>query len=53
MTITTHWNADKQAYTAETSFDALPYGTYTIQETATNDSYLLTDGEPRDLRGSR
>lgn len=47
MTITTHWNEDMQAYTAETSFDALPYGTYTIQETATNDSYLLTDGEPR------
>ena len=27
--------------------DCLPYGTYTIQETKTNDSYLLTDGEPR------
>lgn len=27
--------------------DCLPYGTYTIQETATNESYLLTDGEPR------
>ena len=27
--------------------NCLPYGTYTIQETRTNDSYLLTDGEPR------
>ena len=27
--------------------DCLPYGTYTIQETASNESYLLTDGEPR------
>ena len=27
--------------------DALPYGTYTIQETKTNESYLLTDGEAR------
>ena len=27
--------------------ECLPYGTYTIQETATNESYLLTDGEPR------
>lgn len=47
MTIATHWNEGLQAYTAETSADALPYGTYTVQETATNDSYLLTDGEPR------
>jgi hypothetical protein len=27
--------------------DSLPYGTYSIQETKTNDSYLLTDGEAR------
>ena len=27
--------------------NCLPYGTYTIQETKTNDSYLLTDGKPR------
>lgn len=45
MTISTSW--DGSAYTAQTAPDALPYGTYTIQETATNDSYLLTDGEPR------
>ena len=47
MTIATRWNEGLQAYTAETSADALPYGTYTVQETATNGSYLLTDGEPR------
>ena len=30
--------------------DYFPYGTYTIQETATNESYLLTDGEPRTFK---
>lgn len=47
MTVETHWNDELGRYTAETSSDALPYGTYTIREAATNDSYLLTDGEPR------
>ena len=46
-TIETAWNPEAQAYTAQTASDTLPYGTYTIAETATNDSYLLTDGEPR------
>lgn len=45
--IETAWNEEAGAYTAQTAPDALPYGTYTVQETATNDSYLLTDGEPR------
>ena len=45
--IETAWNPEKEAYTAQTPSDALPYGTYTIAETATNDSYLLTDGAPR------
>ena len=45
--IETVWNPEKEAYTAQTASDTLPYGTYTIAETATNDSYLLTDGEPR------
>lgn len=45
--ITTSWNKDAEAYTAQTSDDCLPYGTYAIQETKTNDSYLLTDGEAR------
>lgn len=45
--IETAWNPEKEAYTAQTASDALPYGTYTIAETATNDSYLLTDGAPR------
>ena len=47
LTITTAWNDSEQAYTAQTAGDALPYGTYTIQETKTNDAYLLTDGEPK------
>lgn len=46
-TIATAWNDEVGAYTAQTASDALPYGTYTIQETKTNDPYLLTDGEPR------
>lgn len=45
--IETAWNPEKGAYTAQTASDALPYGTYTIAETATNESYLLTDGAPR------
>ena len=32
---------------ARTSVDALPYGTYKIRETATNDTYLLTDGSEK------
>lgn len=43
-TIATAWNDEEKAYTAQTAADELPYGTYTIQETKTNDSYLLTDG---------
>ena len=46
-TIVTSWNDEAGAYTAQTAADELPYGTYTIQETKTNDSYLLTDGEPK------
>lgn len=45
--ITTHWNEKMKAYTAETGSDTLPYGTYTIRETATTDSYLLSDGAER------
>lgn len=45
--IETAWDEEAGSYVARTAPDALPYGTYTIQETATNDSYLLTDGEPR------
>lgn len=45
--IETAWNPEKEAYTAQTASDALPFGTYTVAETATNESYLLTDGAPR------
>ena len=41
--ITVHWNEDLKAYTAETLPDDLPYGTYTIRESKTNDSYQRTD----------
>ncbi len=46
-TIATAWNEEAGAYTAQTAADELPYGTYTVQETKTNGSYLLTDGEPK------
>lgn len=46
-TLSTAWNDEAGAYTAQTAADALPYGTYDVRETATNGSYLLTDGEPR------
>ena len=46
-TITTAWSEEAGAYTAQTASDELPYGTYTIQETKTNDTYLLTSGEPK------
>ena len=46
-TVETAWDEGIGSYIAKTAPAALPYGTYTIQETATNDSYLLTDGEPR------
>ncbi|MBQ3282954.1 MAG: VaFE repeat-containing surface-anchored protein, partial [Atopobiaceae bacterium] len=46
-TIETAWNGEIGAYVAETPSDELPYGTYTIQETASNESYLLTDGKAR------
>lgn len=54
--IVTHWNEELQAYTAETTGKALPYGTYTIKElpystknkeVKANKYYMLTDGEPR------
>lgn len=41
--ITVHWNDEKKAYTAETFADDLPYGTYTIRESKTNNSYQRTD----------
>jgi len=41
--ITVHWNEEKNAYTAETLADDLPYGTYTIRESKTNESYQRTD----------
>lgn len=41
--IVTHWNEEKKAYTAETLADDLPYGTYTIRESKTNESYKRTD----------
>ncbi|MBR0404595.1 MAG: VaFE repeat-containing surface-anchored protein [Eggerthellaceae bacterium] len=47
MRIYTAWNEEQQAYTAQTPSDALPYGTYEVAETGTNESYLLSDGEPR------
>ena len=58
--IVVHWNDEKNAYTAETLVRDLPYGTYTIRESKTNNSYQRTDrnhpeyyiyrGQKRDMR---
>ena len=45
--IATHYDEELGKYVAETEGKALPYGTYTIQETKTNNAYLLTDGSRR------
>lgn len=47
MTLTTAWNPEKGAYTAQTGAHTLPYGTYSLKETKTNESYLLSDGKAR------
>ena len=46
-TIKSHYDSELEKYVANTENKALPYGTYTIQETKTNNAYLLTDGSPR------
>ena len=47
VVIKSYYNDEVGAYIAETTDKALPYGTYTIQETKSNNAYLLTDGTPR------
>ena len=42
-TITTHWNEEKNAYTAETTGNKLPWGTYSVREVATNETYKQAD----------
>ena len=46
-TIATSWNKEVGAYTAQTDAKALPYGTYSIKEVASNESYLLSDKAER------
>ena len=46
-TLVTKWNAERKQYMVETTGKYLPYGTYTVQEIATNNSYVLTDGTKR------
>ena len=47
--IIAHWNDEENAYTAETYSDDLPYGTYTIRESRSNDSYQRTDKEEHEF----
>ncbi|MCL2588313.1 MAG: VaFE repeat-containing surface-anchored protein, partial [Oscillospiraceae bacterium] len=47
MTLLSFWCSHAEAYIAETTGRALPYGTYEIRETLPNQSYLLSDGAPR------
>lgn len=44
-TVKTQYDKATDSYFVDTG--DLPYGTYTIKETKTNDSYLLTDGQPK------
>ncbi len=46
-TVTTAWNEEAGAYTAQTAADALPYGTYAIRRDQEQRLLLLTDGEPK------
>ncbi len=45
--IETAWDEKRRCYRAATELDCLPYGDYEIAETATNRSYLLSDGTAR------
>lgn len=47
--ITTHWNEEKKCYTAETTGNRLPYGTYSIREWSQdfNQTYNLSDTQAR------
>ena len=45
--IETTWDEERRCYRAATEPDCLPYGDYEIAETATNRSYLLSDGTAR------
>ncbi len=49
-TLVVNWNEEAKSYTAKTSDRLLPYGTYSIQEVKSNESYLLSDGEPRQFQ---
>ena len=40
----TEWDEEVGSYVAQTKNKAFPYGTFSIQETKTNNAYLLTDG---------
>ena len=42
------WITDSKGWIGSTD-EYLPYGTYTLQETHTNDSYHLTDGQPHEF----
>lgn len=49
-TIKTHWDNDLKSYVAQTEADALPYGTYSVKEVSSNDSYLLSDGSEKTFK---
>ena len=47
MEISAAWNEDMTGFTAQTSADALPYGTYSIQEVSAPEGIQLTDTQIR------
>ena len=46
-TIETQWDEERREHRAQTSSDALPFGTYSVREVAASNGYLLSDGSPR------
>lgn len=45
--IETQWDEERREHRAQTSADALPFGTYSVREIAASSGYLLSDGNPR------
>lgn len=43
--LTTSWNEKLKKYTAQTAEKALPYGTYGVQEVASSQGYVMTNGD--------
>lgn len=50
LDIQTKWDETLGKYVAQTDNDTLPYGTYRVQETGTNDTYVLDNASSRTVQ---